>query len=157
MKKLPLFLFDLARHHSAGETDFVTCTDPKNGFIAKIRSVANAIDAGNGSTIIGKKQDGVSVKIEIVSLLGSVNSPVSQRKLMERAMDEYIERRNYTICIDAPDDAELLEFISSMIRMFKQRNDATMSVVGEKTTWDDIITIMSRLRARFVELAGLRE
>ena len=157
MKKIPLFLFDLARHHSAGETDFVTCTDSKNGFIAKIRSVANAIDAGNGSTVIGKKQDGVSVKIEIVSLLGSVNSPVSQRKLMERAMDEYIERRNYTICVDAPDDEELLEFISSMIRMFKQRNDATMSVVGEKTTWDELITIMSRLRARFVELAGLRE
>ena len=90
-RETPLFIIDTKKSHKKGECDFLVCTDKDNAFVARIDYVnATAPDMGEDYRI-DYCNNGISLKLSIIRMLGNNPNRTNLRTLMKRGLDYYAE------------------------------------------------------------------
>ena len=114
--RLPLFIFDLTRRHKLGECDFVACTDADNGFVAKIDYVRGKKEGASLSVRIGRCNNGISLRLEILRFTGRNLEPTQIRALLEQAEKKYVRMVQHKMSTDNPSIGDCIAFLEALIR-----------------------------------------
>ena len=119
-RETPLFIIDTKKSHKKGECDFLVCTDRDNAFVARIDYInATAPDMGEDYRI-DYCNNGISLKLSIIRMLGNNPNRTNLRTLMKRGLDYYAEACTISFNPSNITTEHCVEFLESLINSNKQ-------------------------------------
>lgn len=119
-RETPLFVIDTKKSHKKGECDFLVCTDKDNAFVARIDYVnATAPDMGEDYRI-DYCNNGISIKLSIIRMLGNNPNRTNLRTLMKRGLDYYAEACFIRFNPNSITTEQCVAFLESLINGNKQ-------------------------------------
>lgn len=148
---IPLFIVDTARWHGKGDADFIVCTDPDNGFIARVDVIDKDVSDSIDDTIcIGYGNRGYKLRLEIVRITGRNPEPSKVQGLMKRACDYYTDNRQAVVNTDNPSTVDCVKFLNVLIEGNRQ-NLQDEADQRRKKTVETSLRMLAAIRLKLLE------